>query len=395
MPQRPDRVRRQWRVPAAAPVGLALVVCAGLLVFVATSTDDAEPTPTPTTTAATTATTESTTTTTEPPPDPIDIGALTVEPLPEDPPAAYRIVYQVAENALEREETWTVRRPYESLVTGMRDGIAVDGTATSLTDLYRFLPDRDAWFVIQPERHRAAFDQRPLAVMATMIELGVAAPAGSGEFAGRPCDVFVTGAPLSSGSLVAPSGERTEVCIDGRGLLLHERWEIDGNVISERTATSVEIDPAIDPAVFDPSPVIEDSPELEVLLGSSIAVEADEETLDGLRTDIALPDSYRLDATVFRATSTDGGPAGAAETVRFYSDGVDLIELAEITVGGPADLDGGGARPVELEGVEEVWFDADFRASAIRARLTESSFVEIRGVDPGQLLELMRSITLR
>ena len=90
MPQRPDRVRRQWRVPAAAPVGLALVVCAGLLVFVATSTDDAEPTPTPTTTAATTATTESTTTTTEPPPDPIDIGALTVEPLPEDPPAAAR-----------------------------------------------------------------------------------------------------------------------------------------------------------------------------------------------------------------------------------------------------------------------------------------------------------------
>ena len=393
MPQRPDRVRRQWRVPAAAPIGIALVACAGLLVFVAVAADDAEPAPT--TTAPTTTTSEATTTTTEPPPEPIDLAALTVEPLAEDPPLAYRIVYQVAENALEREETWTVRRPYESLVSGTRDGIAIDGTATSLTDLYRFLPDRDAWFVIQPERHRAAFDQRPLAVMATMIELGVATPAGAAEYAGRPCDVFVTGAPLSSGTVASAGAERTEVCIDDRGLLLHERWEIDGNVISERTATTVEIDPPIDPAVFDPRPVIEDSPELEVLLGSSIAVEADEETLADLRTDISLPASYRLDATVFRATSTDGGPAGAAETVRFYSDGADLIELAEITVGGPADLGGGGARPVEVEGFEEVWFDADFRASAIRVRLTESSFVEIRGAAPAQLLELLRSITLR
>lgn len=393
MPQRPDRVRRQWRVPAAVPVGIALVVCAGLLVFVATSTDTGDPTPT--STVPPPSTTESSTTTTEPPPEPIDVAALTVESFPEDPPLSYRIVYQVAENALEREETWTVRRPYESLVSGTRDGIAVDGTATSTTDLYRFLPDRDGWFVIQPERHRAAFDQRPLAVMATMIELGLATSEGSDQIAGRPCSVFVTGAPLSSAAAAPAGDERTEVCIDDRGLVLHERWEVGGNVISERTATSVEIDPSIDPAIFDPSPVIEDSPELEVLLGSSIAVEADEETLADLRTDIAVPDSYRLDATVFRATSTDGGPAGAAETVRFYSDGADLIELAEITVGGPADLGGGGARPVAIDGFDEVWFDADFRASAIRARLTDSSFVEIRGAAPAQLLELLRSITLR
>ena len=394
MPQRPDRVQRQWRVPAAVPIGIALVACVGLLVFVATWTGDDESSPT--TTAPMSTTSEATTTTTtDPPPEPIDLAALTVEPLPENPPLAYRIVYRVEENALEREETWTVRRPYESLVSGTRDGIAVDGTATSLTDLYRFLPDRDGWFVIQPERHRAAFDQRPLAVMATMVELGVAEAAGSDEYAGRLCDVFVTGAPLSSGSVAAPAGERTEVCIDDRGLLLHERWEIDGNVISERTATSVEIDPAIDPAIFDPTPVIDDSPELEVLLGSSIAVEADEETLAELRTDIEIPEGYRLDATVFRASTTDTGATGAAETVRFYSDGADLIELAEVTVGGPAELDGGGARPVEVDGFDEVWFDADFRVSVLRARLTESSFVELRGAAPAQLLELLRSITLR
>lgn len=394
MPQRPDRVQRQWRIPGAVPVVGAVVVCAGLLAVVATSGGDDTP-PATTTTAAPSSSTASSSTTTEPPPEPIDLAALTAEPFAVDPPGSYRIVYDVEENALRREETWTVRRPYESLVVGSRGGVVVDGTATSITDLYRYFSDREAWFVIQPERHRAAFDHHPLTAMATMVALGLAEETGEGEFVGRPCAVFVTGSPLGSGSVSPPGDERTEVCIDDAGLVLHERWEIGGDIVSERTATSVETDPAIDPAVFDPVPVIEDAPELEALVGASIAVAADQETIDALRTDIAIPERYTLDATVFRASTSDAGSTGAAETVRFYADGADLIELVEVTVGGPAELDGGGARPVEIDGFEEVWFDADFRASAIRARLTDSSFVEIRGTDPRQLVELLQSISLR
>lgn len=392
MPQRPDRVQRQWRIPAVVPLVVAGLVCGTLIAVVASSGDD-DPDPSPTTLAPT-STVESTTTTSVPLPDPIDLAALSVEPLPEDPPGRYRIVYDIVENALERREVWTVQRPFESLVVGTRDDLIVSGSSTSRTDLYTYLSDRDGWFSIQPELHRAAFDQRPLVAMATMIELGLAEAAGDAEFAGRSCSVFVTGAPLSSASVSAPGSERTEACIDDRGLLLHERWEIDGSVVSERTAVSVEIDPDIDPAVFDPEPIVADAPDLDVLL-SNIAVEADEETLADLRTDIVVPDGYALEGAVFRSSTSESGSTGAAETVRFYSDGVDLIELAEVTVGGVAELDGGGALPVEIEGYDEVWFDPDFRVSALRARLTDSSFVELRGADPSQLLELLLTISVR
>lgn len=390
MPQRPDRVQRQWRVPAVVPLVSALVVCAGLLVFVANSGGDDDPTPT--TTSTTGATT--TTTTTTAPPEPIDLAALTVDPFPEDRPDSYRIVYDIEENALARRETWTISRPFESLVVGERDGIVISGTATSVTDLYTYLSERDAWFSIQPELHRAAFDQRPLAAMATMVALGFAEVGAQAEYAGSVCTVYVTGAPLTSGSVAAPGDERTEACIDDRGLVLHERWEIDDSVVSERTAVSVEIDPDLDPAGFDPVPQIDDAPEAEALL-ANIAVAADEETIAGLRTDVVVPASYTLSGTVFRASTSGSGSSGAAETVRFYSDGTDLIEVAEVTVGGPADLAGGGALPVEIEGFEETWFDPDYRVSAIRTRLTETSFVEIRGAHPRQLVELLRSITLR
>ena len=392
MPQRPDRVQRQWRIPAAVPLVAAGLVCGALLAAVASSAGDDDPGPTSTTQAP--STTEATTTTTEPPVEPVDLASLRVAALAEDPPARYRIVYDIVENALARQETWTVQRPFESLVVGTRDDSVVSGSATSRTDLYTYLADRDGWFSIQPELHRAAFDQRPLTAMATMIELGLAEPAGTAEFAGRTCSVFVTGSPLSAGVVTAPGSERTEVCIDDRGLLLYERWEIDGSVVSERTAVSVEIDPDVDPAVFDPEPLVPDAPELDALL-ANIAVEADEETLADLRTDIVVPDGYALEGAVFRASTSESGSTGAAETVRFYSDGVDLIELVEVTVGGAAALDGGGAVPVEIEGYEEVWFDPDFRVSALRARLTESSFVELRGADPSRLVELLLTISAR
>lgn len=349
--------------------------------------------PAPTATSAPT-TGSTTTSTTQPVPVPVDLAALTVEPLPEDRPASYRIVYDIVENALERRETWAVRRPYESLIVSDRDDVLVSGSATSATQLYTYLLDRNAWFAIQPQLHRAAYDQHPLTAMATMIALGFAEVAGEAEYAGTPCSVFVTGAPLTSGSVAPPGDERTEVCIDGRGLVLHERWEIGGSLVSERTATSVEVDPDLDPAGFDPMPQIGDVAELDVLL-STVAVAADEETIARLRTDVVLPDAYTLDGTVFRTSASNAGTTGASETVRFYSDGADLIEVAEVTVGGPAELDGGGAVLVEVDGFEETWFDPDFRVSAIRTRMTDTSFVEIRGADPRQLVEILRSLTLR
>ncbi len=68
--------------------------------------------------------------------------------------------------------------------------------------------------------------------------------------------------------------------------------------------------------------------------------------------------------------------------------------MAEITTAGGADLDGGGAVPVEIDG-PETWFFPDFRASAIRTRLSDSRFVELRGTTPAQLVSLLDTLTRR
>lgn len=373
-----------WMLPALTAAAAVVVIA-----LVARSDDDAVPSTT-TSSTSTSAVEETTTTTTAPEAAPPS--AIAVDPFAESPPASYRITYDIVENELARTETVTVRRPYESLVRSERDGETVSGSATSRARLWTYLTDREGWLVLQPELHRAAFDQRPLTAMAMAISLGRAEEAGTGTFLGRSCRVFVTGQPLGSSGITAPSdAESTELCIDDDGLVLHERWQIEGSTVVERTATSVQTGIEVDVADFDPTPVVEDAEDFAAVM-STIAVPADEETLALLQTDIVPPDGFVLDGTVLRAGAPDRG--GATEIVRFYSNGTELIEVAEIIAPAGAQLDGGGAVQVDIDG-PETWFFPDFRASAVRSRLSETSFVEIRGTDPAQLVGLLDTLTRR
>lgn len=383
-----------WTLRPAHLVAMvvALVVLAAVVVAAAAGTDDEASTAATTSTMAVTSTTTPTTTT-EAPPEPVDPQLVAVPAFEEDTPTAYRITYDVVENQLPRTETITVRRPYESLVRSERDGRLLSGSATSRSRLWTYLADREGWLAVQPQLHRAGSDHRPLRAMATAISLGRAEERGTATFAGADCRVFVTGQPLGTTGIVAPTdAESTELCIDDRGLVLHERWTIEGSVVVERTATSVEIDPAIDPAAFDPSPEVEDAEEFEAIL-STIAVPADEETIALLETDIEPPPGFVLDGTILRAGNPERGPS-SSEIVRLWSNGTDLIEVAEVTSVEGVSLGHGGAVPLDMDG-PETWFVPDFRASAVRVRLSDTSFVEIRGTDPAQLVALLDTLTRR
>jgi hypothetical protein len=366
-----------------------LTAAAAVLLVAACSGDDGAR-PSTTTTSRSSGEVEEPTTTTVP--EAVPPSAIAVEPFTGSAPASYRITYEIVENELARTETVTVQRPYESLVLSERDGELVSGTATSRSRLWTYLVDREGWLVLQPELHRAAYDQWPLTGMAMAISLGRAEEVGTDAHLGRSCRVFVTGQPLGTSGITAPSdAESTELCIDDDGLVLHERWQIEGSTVVERTATSVETGIEVDVAAFDPTPVVEDAEDFMAAL-STIAVPADEETLALLQTDIVPPDGFVLDGTVLRAGAPDRG--GATEIVRFYSDGTELIEVAEVIAPAGAQLDGGGAVRVEIEG-PETWFFPDFRASAVRSRLSETAFVEIRGTDPAQLVGLLGTLTRR
>jgi hypothetical protein len=394
----PDE-RRSRRIHPVVPALVALVVAGVLIAVVAAAGSDEAteaPAPSSTTTASTTsepgATTTTTTATTA------TVESLLVEPLAVQEPTSYRITYDVVENGLPRVEEWTVRRPYESLVLSSRDGVVLTGTSTSRAVLQTLLSDDRGWLPVQPELHRAASDQHPAAAVAVMEVLGLAERAGEEAHLGRPCTRWRTGQPLSVDEPTPPSGEEsTEVCIDGAGLVLHERWQIGGSVVVERTATALELEPEIDPATFQPGPVAE---EADALGGAftTIAVQADQETLERLRTELPLPPGYVDDGAVFRAASTGspgGGQPSAVEIVRFRSSGPALLEVAEVFADGEVPISAPAGVPVAVEGWDEVWFEPGFRTSLLRARLDEASYVELRHHDVAFLFEVLGTLTRR
>lgn len=384
---------RGTRIHPLAPALLAVVVVGVLVTVVARSTADDRPVAAPATTVPPTTTTEAPPTTTTAPAAPVSVEDLVAAGPAIDPPQAYRISYDVVENGLARTEEWTVRRPYESLVTSTRGGDLISGSATSLRRLQTYLPDRAGWLPIQPELHRAAYDQHPGAGVASMGALGLVEVRGEEEHLGRSCTVYRTGQPPTAGTVTPPSdGEHTDVCIDAAGLVLRERWEIGGAVVAERTATALELEPEVDTASFDPGPEVEGAEELSRVF-STIAVEADAETLERLETVVPVPAGYVDDGAVFRAADGGGGSnPGSAEIVRFYSSGLSLLEVAEVFVDGDADLTTSGAVPVDIDGYGEVWFVPGFRTSALRARTADSSYVELRHHDVAFLFEVLRSL---
>ena len=81
--------------------------------------------------------------------------------------------------------------------------------------------------------------------------------------------------------------------------------------------------------------------------------------------------------------------------MRFYSSGPDLLEVAEQFVDRHADLSGTAAVRVDVPGWDEVWFEPGFRNSLLRARLSDSSFVELRHHDVAFLFESLGKLRQR
>lgn len=393
---------RGTRIHPLVPAVLGLVVVAVLvLVVVRAGRDDGGAEAAGTTTASTqapvtTSSTATATSTTATEPERVAVEDLVAAGPTFDAPLAYRITYDVVENGLPRVEEWTVRRPYEALVLSRRDGEVLSGSATSRSLLQTYLSDRDGWLPLQPELHRAALDQQPAAGVAAMEALGLVQRRGTEEHLGRPCTVYRTGQPPSAGAPTAPSdSEHTDLCLDDAGLVLHERWEIGGVVVVERTATALELEPTIDPATFEPGPPVEDAGGIAQLF-ATIAVQADEETLARLETVVPVPEGYVEDGAVFRASGSGGtggasGP-GSTEIVRFYSSGPSLLEVAEVFADRGVELGSEPAVPVEVDGWDEVWFEPGFRNSLLRARTDDASYVELRHHDVAFLFEVLASL---
>lgn len=151
------------------------------------------------------------------------------------PPTSYAITYRVDQaHGPRRVERLVVDRPWRSASS--------DGTSARVSD-FGLLGDKpappgSAGLVTPPAL--AVGDSRPDIALPSAVAAGVATLGERRRVAGVACQVYRTAFPLDAGPITAPGADRTESCVDARGLVLEEVQVVDNRPSQRRTATSVE-----------------------------------------------------------------------------------------------------------------------------------------------------------
>ena len=178
---------------------------------------------------------------------PIDTGSA---------PRTYRITYDVelpAAGSFE-EEVVEGRPPFDVRIERTdEDGEleALDVVTFGVVDVGPPDQDRAALVVGPSVPSKAPVFSGDLAA-AIDADLAVDLEQGA-TIAGRNCRFVRVGGSLESGAFEQPTeDDHTDLCIDGRSLILHEEWVANGEVARRRTATEVEIDAELDEDAFAP-----------------------------------------------------------------------------------------------------------------------------------------------
>lgn len=317
-------------------------------------------------------------------------------------PGSYTITYRVDAGGTVTTEVLTVQRPFAAHVR-VHDGSSTRGRvlserASALGVLATTSGGGWGHLVVPPAP--ATGDLRADAVVAAAREAGILTDLGEGSVGGRPCRRYEAATTIAGGTLVPlRGGERAVVCLDAAGLLLDERWEIDGEVVRTRRAVDLRIGSPGDPAIA--------VPEGEELTGSG--------QLRRLADDSPLPfpTAYRLAAIPegfvlvgrYAVVPPDLDPspaAGPAEprvatVTDVWTRGADVLLLDQGASTGPDPFSPSAvAAPVALgvAGVEEASVVLDLRATEVRLRLADGAFARVAGtLPPEDLLVLARSLT--
>ncbi|HZQ85132.1 MAG TPA: hypothetical protein VFA83_09860 [Acidimicrobiales bacterium] len=171
--------------------------------------------------------------------------------------AGFRIVYRVETHAQAEEVTRrevTVRRPDDSSDLTYPDGSTqpASGFVSHGTRLYSV--DGGA-LVDHGDRSSGAppGDWRLAPALPDLARLALVRRVGTARVAGRPCVVYRFAGPVGDPIARAHAGEYADECVDGRGLLLSERWVLDGRVLRLTEATQVDTAGPADAAFVPPA----------------------------------------------------------------------------------------------------------------------------------------------
>jgi hypothetical protein len=177
-------------------------------------------------------------------------------------PAAYRTVYRAenyegADVTVSTEEV-AVRRPFEGRVA-ILEGEPPGGTARfegrSRFAEYANYTDSSAVQVAGDAPTVALGDIRVATSIDALVDQGFFVPGDRRRAKlgteSRDCQTYRTGSPLQSLKITAPTAtDYVDVCLDANGLMLEEVVVAGGEATQRLTATSSELDPQLDAALF-------------------------------------------------------------------------------------------------------------------------------------------------
>jgi hypothetical protein len=239
--------------------------------------------------------------------------------------ASYRLAYRVEQpNQPTRTETRVVRRPFDSR-SEQREGTAVvGGFITNERGLFQRTGDpAPGWRRIEPERHRPPEDDRVLSSLAEALRRGRATFLGTSVVLDRPCWRVRTRNPAGAVAVKPTAGDHAELCVDRTGLVLDERWVVDGQEVRHRAATELTVAPPLAAGDFEATP---DAGPLPVSPSATAIRPLTRAQIDALPVSLAPPAGFVELGSVVRERSVPGRPILLTAVVRYVRDGL-LVEV--------------------------------------------------------------------
>jgi hypothetical protein len=276
-------------------------------------------------------------------------GRLAIGTVPVTYHAVYRAEAYEGSNVTVSTEDVLVQRPFDGRVS-IRDGEPPGTTAQfegrSQFAVYANYSEAGAAQVAGDAPTVALGDVRVAASLDELVEQGLfvpgdrrraqlSAPAGS-----RECQTYRTGSPLQSLKITPPTAtDYVDVCLDETGLILEEVSIVADNVAQRLTATTLELDPTVDPAAFTI-----DGDRIGADQGGNEVTEVD-------RTTAPAPGYWALDAppTGFTQKGRYLVAGEGSSYIDVYVRGIDIVTVRQGAPSGEPDLsDAGAGRDVDL-----------------------------------------------
>ncbi len=276
-------------------------------------------------------------------------GRLAIAPLPAAYHAVYRAeAYQASAVTVSTEDV-LVQRPFDGKVSireGEPPGSKSQFEGRSQFSVYANYTEAGTAQIAGDAPTVALGDIRVGSSLDDLLKDGLfvlgdrrrAALAGVAK--GRECQTYRTGSPLQSLKITAPTAtDYVDVCLDQTGLILEEVAIVGGKLAQRLTATTLELDPTIDPAGF-------------TITGDRIGPDQGGNLVTEVDRAMAPTSGYWV---------LDAPPSGFTQKGRYlvagkgssyvdiYVRGIDIVTVRQGAPAGEPDLaDAGPGRDVEL-----------------------------------------------